>query len=58
MSRESSRDIFMYVWKTGATSSNAIEYVDRMLVYRNGKDQSSVEIIEIRQMMNVLSIKI
>lgn len=48
----------MYVWKTGATSSNAIEYVDRMLVYRNGKDQSSVEIIEIRQMMNVLSIKI
>lgn len=58
MSRESSRDIFMYVWKTGATSSNAIEYVDRMFVYRNGKDQSSVEIIEIRQMMNVLSIKI
>lgn len=48
----------MYVCITGATSSNAIEYVDRMLVYRNGKDQSSVEIIEIRQMMNVLSIKI
>lgn len=57
MNRESSRDIFMYVWKTSATSSNAIEYVDRMFVYRDGKDQSRVDIIEITQVMNALSKK-
>lgn len=50
--------LYEYVWKTGATSSNAIEYVDRKFgSYRGGKDQSRMEIIEIMQMMNILLIK-